>query len=436
MINDCSRVLVLAYYFPPFEGGFSIRIEKFVKYLPEYGWQSVVISVNPSIYVGQNIGSAESFSKIEKVIRTNSFEKWITDIDSSPRYESSTVLRKKSWKTASILNRLKHIFLIPDRQILWFPFLILRAIKLHRTDQFDAILVTSPPMSTILGALAISWFTRLPVILDLRDDWSDTATFNAYPKFRKSIELMLERFAIRRVHHLVVPTQKSKDRYIKCIGISPKRISLIPNGYDPEDFQYLGNPTIQKKQNEPLELIHLGNLPLSRSPLTLLDALKKLLEEYPEAASLISFKQVGNVHFEFQPYFDELKYSGIAEVVPQIPHSDAIKLMINVDALVLIPSQKTPTAIPGKVYEYFASRRPIIALVEDGATKDLLLSAGVNWMVDVHDSNGIFMLLKEFIEDARIGKSAKTRVSQDFIKQFDRMYQTKELAEIFSTIVN
>jgi glycosyltransferase involved in cell wall biosynthesis len=427
------RLLLLAYYFPPYGGGYSIRIGKLAKYLPRAGWEVEVVSVNPRYYTANVIVGDSSEIDEKYVRRTDSYEKALgvagRSLPDSPAGGGRSLIRRA-------LQAMKHFVLIPDRQLLWLPMAAAQAEMLHKERPYDAILVTCPPMSTLLGALFLGRRLQLPLLLDLRDDWTDTATFNALPAWRRRIEKWLERMAVKRVDYLVVPTKRSLERYLALFPSHHDRITLIPNGFDAEDFPEALFSSRPNEEKRCLSLVHLGNLPSSRSPLTLLEAIQLLRETDPEVAAKLCFTQVGFVDGRFRPFFDSLIASGHARLLAPVAHAEAIKMMAQAGALLLLPSQETPTAVPGKLYEYLATRHPIVALVEAGATEDLLRQLGARWLANVHDVNQITCMLRALVEQfTQEPSNLRTMIAKDALPHFDRRRHAEQFARLLERVI-
>jgi glycosyltransferase involved in cell wall biosynthesis len=422
------RLLVMAYYFPPYGGGFSIRIGKFAKYLSRLGWECTVISVSPESY-SPDVAVTGAEPDGAAVHRTPSFERLLPGAGGTAPAGGGGAPAP-----AGVLQRLKHFVLLPDRQVLWTPYALRLARRLHRERPFDAALATAPPMSTIPAAAALRRLLGIPAVLDLRDDWTGTASFAALPPARQRVERVLERAALRRMDHVLVPTRPSYDRLLSAFALPADRVSFLPNGFDPEDF---ASPGAGGEEGALFPgrttLVHLGILTERRSPATLLEALRRLRERDPAAAGRLRFLQMGAVESCFDAALQPMVASGLAEVRPAGPHAEALEVMHAADVLVLIPNQATATAIPGKTYEYLASRRPVLALVEPGATRDLLREVGVRWLLDVDDVDAITSALAAIAADPP-RRDEPEPMDADVLRRYDRGEQARQLAEVLDRL--
>jgi glycosyltransferase involved in cell wall biosynthesis len=423
------RLLVMAYYFPPYGGGFSIRIGKFVKYLSRLGWDATVISVDPGSYSPDVAVTGAEETPAAEVHRAPSLERLLpVPAHAAPPAEGSAPPPRPG-----VLQRLKHFVLLPDRQVLWTPYALRLARRLHREQPFHAALATAPPMSTVPAAAVLRRLLGVPTVLDLRDDWTGTATFSALPPGRQRVERAMERSTLRRVDHVLVPTRPSHARLLEEFGLPADRVSFVPNGFDPEDFAPAGGGPRAPLRPGRAALVHLGTLTDRRSPTTLLAALRRLAQTDPGAAARLWFLQVGAVDPAFGRALEPLLAQGQAELRPAVPHAQALEVMRAADVLVLIPNQATATAIPGKTYEYLACGRPVLALVEPGATRDLLREMGVRWILDVRDVDAITETLRGIAADAARGLDTAP-VDPAALARYDRREHARQLAEILDRL--
>jgi glycosyltransferase involved in cell wall biosynthesis len=421
------RLLMMAYYFPPYGGGFSIRIGKFTKYLSRLGWECTVVSVAPEAYSADVAFTGGGDVAGAVVHRTPSWER-LLPAGSAPAPSPGGGAPART----GVLQRLKHVVLLPDRQVLWAPYALRLARRLHRERPFHAALATAPPMSTVPAAAALRRLLRIPTVLDLRDDWTGTATFSALPPARQRVERALERATLRRADHVLVPTRPSYDRLLETFRLPAERVSLVPNGFDPEDFAS-GHAASGPVHRGRTTLVHLGTLTERRSPATLLEALRRLRERDPAAAGRLCLLQMGAVESCFDAALRPLAATGHVEVRPAGSHAEALALMHAADVLVLIPNQATATAIPGKTYEYLASGRPVLALVEPGATRDLLREVGVRWLLDVDDVASITEALAGIAANPP-RRDAPEPTDAAALRRYDRREHARQLAGILDRL--
>ena len=147
-----KKVLLLAYYFPPAGGGGVQRVTKFVKYLPEYGWQPIVVTANDDCYIERDITLLNEISEKVRLIRVPSLisQNKAHNIRKSSGaglpWEDNKPIKLRGF----ILEFIRNFLLIPDSQILWVIPAIIKLVFLLRRGEFDVIWATAPPYSTLL----------------------------------------------------------------------------------------------------------------------------------------------------------------------------------------------------------------------------------------------------------------------------------------------
>ncbi|NOZ57292.1 MAG: glycosyltransferase family 4 protein [Calditrichaeota bacterium] len=161
-----KRVLILAYYAPPLGMGGTQRVAKFCEYLPEYGWQPVLLTVKDIAYYARDKELSRSLART-RVERTESLDpqRLVALLSRSPTGVANVSTRQSRWV------RLATSLLVPDAKVGWLPFAVLRGVQLVRSLRIHAVLVTSPPHSAQLGGWLIARATGVPWMADFRDRW-------------------------------------------------------------------------------------------------------------------------------------------------------------------------------------------------------------------------------------------------------------------------
>src|SRR5215203_1214966 len=162
------RALFVAYTFPPVGGAGVQRTTKFVKYLPQFGWQTSVLTVsNPSVPV-RDESLCRDVPASTHVVRARTFE---------PGYGTKAALAKgrlrrgRSSVFTRVLHRAVTAVLQPDPQVLWNGPAFLSGMRALRSAPHHAIIASAPPFSSLLLGAALSRATKIPLVLDYRDEW-------------------------------------------------------------------------------------------------------------------------------------------------------------------------------------------------------------------------------------------------------------------------
>jgi glycosyltransferase involved in cell wall biosynthesis len=227
-----------------------------------------------------------------------------------------------------------------------------------REHPVDAILSSGPPHTTHMIARGVKRATGLPWIADFRDPWTNIDFYD---------QLKLSRWADRRHHRLERTVLQEADQVVtvswawaedfKRLG-APK-VEVITNGFDEDEFaQNPGNPY------PGFTLTHLGSINADRSPAALWQAMAELLAERPALKETFKVMLIGPADKKLVQILDELKLTDNVQILPYRPHDEAVRELMRSSALLLLLNN-TPNVmgvIPGKLFEYLAAKRPILAI--------------------------------------------------------------------------
>jgi glycosyltransferase involved in cell wall biosynthesis len=418
-----KSVLLIAFHFPPFRGNSGLlRTLNFSRYLPQFGWEPIVLTAHPRAYTSDV--DPRSMSLIPPHV-------------SVTRAFALDAARHFSWRG-------KHFgcTAIPDRWGSWMVGAIPAALRLVRQWKPCAIWSTYPIVTAhVIGAI-VQRLTGLPWIADFRDPMVeyDPVTNEYWPQepMARTIRMHVERLVVKYSTRIVFVTPGALDAYAQRFPTMPKdRLTVIPNGYDEENFAVAERiPFVQRKPSAPLTLLHSGGL-------------------YPESgrdttslfAAVVDLRQHGGVTAEdlrivLRASFDEInqqrliKQYGLEDLVflaPPIPYVDALAEMLQADGLLLFQGPLTNTQIPAKLYEYLRARRPIFAVVDPiGDTGALLRSVGVGTICPVHDKDSIAKRLSEFLTQIRLHAAPVADPVQ--IARFSRQASTGDFARLLDEV--
>jgi hypothetical protein len=423
-----QKILLISCYFPP-AGGINVqRILSLARYLPENGFRVFVMSARSSVPMMDHDLVKLVPSEVE-VHRTWTLEppfrlrkKLWSRVDSgghSSTRKSGPGARAK----VAIAGKIKKL-ICPDPQVLWYPFAIRRASKLIRQEGIQTVLVTTPPFSAFLIVNELKRrFPHLCTVADIRDEWLEyfvnefVFKGDAYVSARAA---QIERATVECCDRVVNVTQTSLDRIRSRYPEQPDRkFVLVPNGFDPAAF---ANFRPRPHNTGKLVFTYTGTVYQPASPKPYLEALDTL----PEIRSGIHTRIVGRVAEEFDRdiFFDHRESS--VQLFDFVPQTDARRFMEETDVLLLPWSDRIN--IPGKMYEYLATGKPILAVCyPDSEVAKIMDCTGAGWRVSPDDPDAIRHVLTEI--HALGGRSPRPRNSQE-IRRFERPRLAAEYAAI------
>jgi glycosyltransferase involved in cell wall biosynthesis len=440
-----KKLLMLTYNFPPFwSTGGSIRVVKFTKYLPTLGWLPVVLTIDDSKeYDTQRKEGSESLLRDipeqVKIYRTGAGE------PSLDLLQKGREARRKNIFLALVVNLLRALrqwvvryLLLPDENITWLPSAVRMGRQIVREENIDVIFVSSPPHSTAIIGAVLKRLTGKFLILDFRDDWIDTPSYNLKPRFIRWIERWMEKCAVRACDRLILVTEWSMKSFSARYPREPEdKFVYISNGCDLDDFR-VSKRVIKRPHDSKFNIVHTGLMSEvgghSRNPEPLLQAILCINKSHPEIAAKIRVVLAGRLP---QVYRDTVDAMGLSDVVNELgflPHDECIRLMTSADLLLAINSDDIPTAIPGKIYEYWAvGGPPILLLSYRGAAQDLVDQYKLGITASPYDTESIQHAILNVYHRCEAG--IPLRVSIEGIEEFDRKVLTQKLTQTLSTLV-
>ncbi|WP_420322423.1 glycosyltransferase family 4 protein [Flagellimonas sp.] len=396
------KILVITYYWPPAGGPGVQRWLKFVKYLPEFG-------IDPIVYIPEN----PAYPIVdEKLVEEVPEGVKILKYPINEPYSWAGMLSKKKTKTISsgiieeknpsLLEKLllwvRGNLFIPDARRFWVKPSIRFLSNIISKENITTIITTGPPHSVHLIGLGLKEKSRVQWIADFRDPWTSIGYHKKLrlTKASQKKHKVLEREVLNSADKIVVTSNTTREEFR---GITAKPIKTITNGFE------------RTPGSVPLDadftIAHIGSLLTGRNPDHLWEALGELVNENETFADKLRIKLAGVTGRET---IHSLKQNGLENHVHHlgyISHDQVLELQQKSQILLLleIDSQETKGIIPGKMFEYFSAKRPILAIGPEGweagqmvadanagafcarATKDELKSLLLNWFAAYQKGN-------------------------------------------------
>ena len=399
-----NKVLIVTYYWPPSGGAGVQRWLKFSKYLPEFGWEPFILTVEREFaaYPVTDLSLMEKLPESVKVYSTpatNYFSIYKKDASRIPTAGFANNI-DNSLK-GKLLRFIRGNFFLPDPRRGWNKYAFKKACGLIKSEGIRHIITTSPPHSTQLIGLKIKKrYPAIKWIADLRDPWTDIYYYkHFYPTFfSKYIDRKLEKSVLNKADRLITVGSSLKDLFaLKIRGIENK-IEVITNGYDEDDFSGISstNPSV-------LTITYVGTL----SDIYPVEGLLNSLQTLNLTGKKLILRFIGTVSQNQKELIQLHTQDYTLEIIPYVEHTEAIKFMYKSSILLLIipdhPSNKC--IITGKLFEYIASGKPIICIGPvDGDAAKILGSTGHGRTFSYSDSEGISGYLSALNSDLSINE--------------------------------
>lgn len=430
-----KRVLIITYYWPP-SGGVAVqRVLKFSKYLRDFNWEPVIYTVSNGEFPETDYSQMSEIPDGVEVLKKRIWEpysiyKFFTGKKRGVGIHRNEIKSggKISFSESISLWIRGNIF-IPDTRFLWIKPSISYLKKRVDKRNFRTIISTGPPHTNHLIALTLSRFTGIPWLADFRDPWT---TMDYYK------DLKLTRYADRR-HHFLESKVLTTASAVTVVGSFMKRefeskgarrVEIITNGFDDSDFRDSG-----ARLDSEFSIVHVGSFLRRRNPVALWEAIVRLKEENQPLLKDLKIKLIGRV--------DPLILESIAQYgiddffihIPFTPHSEVLHLLTSAQIL-LLPIDDFDGAkwvLTGKLFEYMASRRPVLCIgPTDGDAAMLIKETGIGETFEFNDREGLMnYLIKQ--HSLYLLKELKPNKNSN-VSQYSRRELTRKLAMLLDEI--
>lgn len=393
-----KRVLIITYYWPPSGGAGVQRWLKFAKYLPSFGWEPVILTVDPDCasFPVLDESLSDEIPENTKIFRTQSKEwfsvyKKVSGTEKIPFAGFANEKKTTSFKQ-KVARFIRGNFFLPDPRKGWNRFALEKARDLIQNGEIDCIITSSPPHSTQLIGLTLSEEFGIPWIADLRDPWTDIYYYKQfYPTwFAHKLNLRMEKTVLEKASFATTVSPALKDLFAQKIKTSAEKIKVITNGYDLDDFQNLP----AAPSNRHFVITYVGTL----ADIYPLEAFLKAFKQFIEKHSEVVLRFIGTVSPEHRKKIGTIPEKNI-ELIPYVDHRRAIEYMSSSSVLLLIiPDNKNNKGIvTGKLFEYMAVRRPVLLLGPlDGDAAELIRTSKAGEILEPDNSEGILQLLNDW----------------------------------------
>ena len=297
------------------------RTAKFAKYLSLYDWQPYVLTVTPKLYLASDYCLLNEVEKAGvKIYRTGQGEL---------ETNGHKVVKFKNDSNRKLLSNISQTFLIPDSKIFWKSKAVELASKIITENNIDMLYATAPPYTDFLIACELKEKFNIPLVLDYRDSWIDCPN-NFYPTpLHKSKHKKMETGVLEMRDKVITINDRIKELiHMRYPFVSDEKVSVIPQGFDPEDFVTEVNQVTYRRpvHNKKMRISYSGSFLNYYTPKHFLDGLKLAIEKFPELKNNIEACFIGTFP---EPYKEYIKQHGLrcSEFMGYVEHSVCTKYL-------------------------------------------------------------------------------------------------------------
>ncbi len=381
------RLLVLCYFFPPLAGGGVHRVLSFVRELPRFGWDCTVISADRSDYwvVDDTLEARiPAATEVLRVSGGSALSAWL-----KLRGGGSG---RRSGATFSALRGFSDWWLLPDSYLGWAKRSARVAGERLGRGDVDAMLSSSPPDSVHLAALAARRHHALPWVADFRDPWIGLHLRKPPTAWHRARQQELERRVLRTADRVLVASRTHADNLGAESVVRPGAVVHLPNGFAPAE-----EVSPQARTADPgaavgaarFLAVYTGTMAMMPETEVFLEAVHDLLARRPELRRRFRARLAGPFETGYHDRAVALGLTGIVEFTGPLSHAASRALQREADVLLLWKPPDMPSMVPGKLYEYLDSGRPLIAMLPPGEEAAELAERGGATRLDPGDRAGL-----------------------------------------------
>lgn len=421
-----KKALIITYYWTPSGGPGVQRWLKFVKYLPDFG-------IQPIVYVPEN----PTYPIIDKSLYLDIKQPLVLKQPIREPYGLASIFSKEKTKSISsgivpskrkqsLLEKamlyVRGNFFIPDARVLWVKPSVKYLENYIKENDIQTIITTGPPHSLHLIGLGLKEKLDLKWIADFRDPWTSIVYHKdlKLSESSKQKHIGLERKVLNTADQIIVTSPSTKLEFLKK---TKQPIEVITNGYD-----------VEKTEKRPLDqkftLAHIGSFLSERNPRILWKVLKELTKENEDFRADFQLKLIGIVSDEVMEAIKEFGLASYVNKTNYMSHTASVAEQRTSQVLLLVESDsdETKAILPGKLYEYMASNRPILAIAnEESDIRNIIEQTNTGVFCSYAEINKI----KETIEKYyRLYKENNLKTSPIGLQGFSRKNLTQRLATL------
>ena len=450
-----QSVLFLAYFFPPRGGAGVQRSVKFVKYLPQFGWNPLVVA---------NGGTTQDWvSPVEdKTLLKDVSPDTVVRYTRLNERELATYHRsQKKWR---------HRLSITDPIHWWVSPAVRLGLEMIEEHKPELIYVTMSPFTAARAGVELKARTGLPLVLDLRDPWTldETRMYPTKWHRRRDHKAMSTAFAAADL--IIMNTPLSADRAREAFRTEtahPRdKVIWITNGFDGEDFGRCDPTPVERPGKDVLRIVHTGSFhsemamlwddlfakrgwvnkfkhaprPINlwtRTPRYLLQAMERLTASGDIPPDKLELVLVGEVTESDRAMVETSPVAKMVKLLGYRNHTESVRWVESADVLFLpnhTPLDGGPALIvPGKTYEYLGSGRPILAMGSPGDMMNFVRETGSGVTVAGNDIAGAAKVLSELYQ-AKVSGQSIVKQDREKVAMFERRALTQRLAEALDRV--
>lgn len=418
-----KKVLIITYYWPPAGGPGVQRVLKFAKYLPQFGWEPIILTIAKGDYHASDSSLLDDVPNSTKVYKVQYFS--ILDFykklkGKNKKINSFELTKKGGGLGFKALKWIRANLFIPDARKGWNRPAIKAGLKIIRDEKPEIIFISSPPHSLQLIGFELAKKTGLKWVADFRDPWTDAFWDKELPRLRimQKVNHSLEQRIISSADSLIAVG-------IGVINLLKKKLdvqfNLILNGFDETDFNLI------KKSSEKFRITYVGSIASVQNPVNFFKNIHNLPIHIKTALEINFYGS-----FDQEVIKSSKEFGSNVIFNSYIPHNEAIDKMTNSEILLLLIPKNSKGILTGKLFEYLATHNFILGIAPKDNEVDPILKKCNCGVTYTYSDNLTTVLIEQF---DRWNENRQITVNVNQIQQYSRKNLSRQLAKILENTI-
>ena len=416
-----KNILMISYFAPPYNIPSAVRIGKFAKYLPEFGWNPIILTVKELGYYQKDWQQYEGINE-SQIYRTESLDP-IRLLNFFKKEKVQRIHRNKEGFT----NKIKRLFPI-DAKVGWMPFCYRKGKEILSNRKIDAIYCTTGGIyNHVITSYKLAKKFQIPLIVDIRDLWVDHP-FKEGTFYNKILNSYWEKKILKFADKVVVVTPGLKKHYDDKYSFLGNKTEVITNGFDIENHEYENNI-----DNTGITFTFAGSFYKNLSPKDLFNAIPDNINDKIKLQFIGNFR---NQFWNLKQRFEDRKLQNVEiEILPRMIKRKLYNYLNSADVLLIFLPQgkKYECILTTKLFDYLLHKKPILAFCSpNGDLAEFIQKGNLGFIAEAGNTKDGSKIIRKILELKKSHKLRDIQRDENFVDRYSRKNLTKRLAEIIS----
>jgi glycosyltransferase involved in cell wall biosynthesis len=433
------KLLIISYTFPPDIEVGGLRVARFSRYLPEFGIQPIVLTIEDRFRenldkTAQPIAGLQIERTRVKQMPVDWYRRMKARLSVGKGRAGGDAVSAGAERPRSSLRRHMAMLLqFPGPNSGWYEPAVQAGKKLIEKESIDAILSSSPPGVSHRIALRLKSECGVPWIADFRDPWAQSAYWNDGPWWWRYANKLLESRCVRAADRVICNTEWLRQNFMRFYSqLSPQKFVTVTNGFEDSSAP----PGIGTDRRREMLILHLGSIYALRRIDTFCEAVNRLVKARKVDPATFKIVFLGHVEPSLEAAAriaaPELFQQGRVEFRARVDRREAQQALWQADILLLFQGSHS-LQIPAKFYEYLPTGRAILAVAQKGALTDVLDETGAGIWAPPEDTEGI---AANFLRALSLPALSAVEAQQRWRERFHYRSLTERLATCCMEVVD